>query len=60
MGLTGPTGAAATITAGTVTTGDPGTEATVTSSGTTEEAVFDFVIPAVNPEVEEPRKSALQ
>ena len=49
MGLTGPTGAAATITIGTVTTGDPGTEATVTNSGTTEEAVFDFVIPRGKP-----------
>ena len=49
MGLTGPTGAAATITIGTVTTCDPGTEATVTNSGTTEEAVFDFVIPRGKP-----------
>ena len=49
MGPTGPTGAAATITIGTVTTGDPGTEATVTNSGTTEEAVFDFVIPRGKP-----------
>ncbi len=49
MGPTGPTGAAATITIGTVTTGDPGTEATVTNSGTTEEAVFDFVIPRGEP-----------
>ena len=49
MGPTGPTGAAATITIGTVTTCDPGTEATVTNSGTTEEAVFDFVIPRGKP-----------
>lgn len=48
-GPTGPTGAAATITIGTVTTCDPGTEATVTNSGTTEEAVFDFVIPRGKP-----------
>ena len=30
---------------GTVTTGDPGTEAAVTNSGTAQDAVFDFTIP---------------
>lgn len=48
-GETGPTGAAATITIGTVTTGDPGTEASVTNSGTAEDAVFNFVIPRGEP-----------
>ncbi len=48
-GETGPTGAAATITIGSVTTGDPGTEASVTNSGTSEDAVFDFVIPRGSP-----------
>lgn len=50
-GDTGPTGpkgdegAAATIAIGTVTTGDPGTEASVTNSGTANAAIFDFTIP---------------
>lgn len=47
-GATGPagdTGPAATIRVGSVTTGDPGTEASVTNSGTEQEAVLDFVIP---------------
>ncbi len=44
-GPTGPTGTAATIRIGTVITGDPGTPAEVTNSGTEEDAVFDFVIP---------------
>lgn len=44
-GETGPTGAAATITIGNVTTGEPGTPAEVTNSGTDENAIFDFVIP---------------
>ena len=48
-GETGPTGPAATIRIGSVTTGDPGTEAEVTNSGTEEEAVFDFVIPRGEP-----------
>lgn len=46
--LTGPqglTGAAATVAVGTVTTGDPGTSASVTNSGTSGAAVFDFTIP---------------
>lgn len=45
QGPQGEPGAAATIQVGTVTTGDPGTEATVTNSGTANAAIFDFVIP---------------
>lgn len=41
----GDDGAAATIAVGTVTTGDPGTSASVTNSGTPSAAVLDFVIP---------------
>lgn len=50
-GDTGPTGpqgepgTAATIAIGTVTTGDPGTEASVTNIGSESAAIFDFVIP---------------
>lgn len=50
-GDTGPTGpqgepgTAATIAIGTVTTGDPGTDATVTNSGTANAAIFNFTIP---------------
>lgn len=44
-GATGPAGQAATIAVGTVTTGQPGTSATVTNSGTSSAAVFDFTIP---------------
>ena len=44
-GTNGQDGAAATITVGTVTTGSAGTNASVTNSGTTSAAVFDFVIP---------------
>ena len=44
-GATGPTGTSATITIGTVTTGEPGDPVEVTNSGTDQEAVFDFVIP---------------
>lgn len=44
-GATGPAGTAATIAVGTVTTGEPGTSATVTNSGTSSAAVFDFTIP---------------
>lgn len=48
VGPTGPTGpaGAATITVGTTTTGDPGTNASVTNSGTNENVILDFVIPA--------------
>ena len=48
QGETGPQGdpgAAATIAVGTVTTGEAGTQAVVTNSGTTSAAVFDFTIP---------------
>lgn len=44
-GTNGEDGAAATIAVGTTTTGDPGTEASVTNSGDSNAAVFDFVIP---------------
>jgi hypothetical protein len=44
-GSTGPTGSAATITAGTTTTLSPGVSATVTNSGTSSAAIFDFGIP---------------
>ena len=44
-GATGATGEAATLNVGTVTTGEPGTDASVTNSGTEQAAVFDFVIP---------------
>ena len=51
QGLTGPRGAdgadglAATIHVGNVTTGEPGSDASVTNSGTDSNAVFDFSIP---------------
>lgn len=46
-GPTGPTGpsGAATITVGTTTTTEPGTNATVTNSGTNENVILDFTIP---------------
>lgn len=44
-GAPGAPGAAATITVGTVTIGPPGTAPSVTNSGTSEAAVFDFVFP---------------
>lgn len=45
-GGTGPAGAAATIAVGTTTTGTPGSNATVTNSGSSSAAVFNFTIPA--------------
>lgn len=45
QGKTGPQGPAASITVGSVSTGDPGTAANVTNSGTASAAVLDFVIP---------------
>ena len=49
QGVQGPPGpkgdAAATVDVGTTTTGAAGTDAAVTNSGTTTNAVFDFVIP---------------
>ena len=45
QGEPGAPGAAATITVGTTTTGEAGTEAAVTNSGTTSAAVLNFTIP---------------
>ena len=48
QGVEGPQGLkgdAATITVGTVTTGEPGTAAAVTNTGTAQAAKFNFVIP---------------
>lgn len=44
-GPQGATGAAATIKVGTVSTGNPGTNATVVNAGTANDAVFNFTIP---------------
>jgi len=44
-GATGTTGAAATIAVGSTTTGAQGTSATVTNSGTSSAAVFNFTVP---------------
>ena len=44
-GAAGAPGAAATVTVGTTTTGEAGTEASVTNSGTTSAAVLNFTIP---------------
>ena len=44
-GSSGEAGTAATIEVGTVTTGEAGSSASVTNSGTTSAAIFDFVIP---------------
>lgn len=44
-GADGAPGAAATITVGTTTTGEPGTQASVTNSGSASAAVFNFTIP---------------
>ena len=41
----GPAGEAATVMVGTTTTGAPGTQASVTNSGTTTNAVLNFTIP---------------
>lgn len=43
--MQGPPGAAATVTVGTVTTGEPGTDAIVINSGTESAAVLNFTIP---------------
>ena len=45
VGATGPAGAAATVTIGTVNTGLAGTQASVTNSGTGSAAVLNFTIP---------------
>jgi hypothetical protein len=44
-GPAGPTGAGATLAIGTVTTTAPGTQASVTNSGTATAAVFNFSLP---------------
>lgn len=44
-GIPGPQGPAGTLTIGTVTTGAPGTAAKVTNSGTSTNAILNFVIP---------------
>ena len=47
VGTPGPRGrdGAGTITIGTTTTGDPGTDASVTNSGTVQNAILNFTIP---------------
>jgi hypothetical protein len=45
VGATGPSGAAATVSVGTVTTGAAGSQASVTNSGTTSAAMLNFTIP---------------
>src|SRR5215469_12758959 len=45
QGPIGPVGPSGTIAIGTVTTGNPGTNATVTNSGTPQNATFNFLIP---------------
>jgi hypothetical protein len=45
QGIQGVPGNAATVTAGTTTTGAPGSSASVTNSGSSSAAVFDFAIP---------------
>ena len=45
QGLQGPQGAAATIEIGETTTGEPGTQASVTNTGTENAAVLNFTIP---------------
>lgn len=44
-GDTGEPGKAATVTVGTTTTGEPGTDASVANSGTESDAVLNFTIP---------------
>ena len=44
-GPVGPPGSAATVDAGSTTTGDAGTDAEVVNSGTDTAAIFDFTIP---------------
>ena len=44
-GMDGKDGAAATVTVGTVATGAPGTEVSITNSGTENAAVLNFTIP---------------
>lgn len=49
QGLQGIAGNAATIRIGSVTTGAPGTNASVTNSGTSTNAILNFTIPRGNP-----------
>lgn len=44
-GAQGPAGTAATVKVGTVTTGEAGSNAAVTNSGTSSDAVLNFTIP---------------
>ena len=46
VGPAGPPGQAATVQIGTVTTGSPGSQASVTNSGSSSAAVLNFSIPA--------------
>lgn len=48
-GPQGPAGQAATITVGSTLTGAPGTQAVVSNSGTTSNAVLNFIIPEGQP-----------
>lgn len=45
QGISGPAGAAASICIGSVTTGEPGSQAAVINSGTQQDAILNFVIP---------------
>ena len=47
-GNTGATGAGATVAVGSTSTGNPGTNASVTNSGTSKDAIFNFTIPRGN------------
>lgn len=58
-GSQGPQGDAATITVGTVSTTAYGNTASVTNSGTEQDAVFDFVIPQGKPGEQTTRMGAL-
>lgn len=49
QGAKGDTGTAATITIGSVTTGEPGTNVVVSNSGTSTNAILNFTIPRGNP-----------
>jgi hypothetical protein len=56
-GEAGPEGTAATIEAGTITVAAPGTPASVTNSGSSSEATFDFVLPAYSEYADVPPSS---
>lgn len=57
-GDTGSTGATPTVSAGTTTTGGAGSEASVTNSGTSTAAVFEFTIPRGDTGIQGPTGSA--